>query len=124
MSEEISPRWEFDCGHCRFSWCCGPVCACLGSAKPNPKRQCWFPARAKAGEGWISETCEGLGVAEVRWSRLAKGAEVEYRLGARPKGGGPIRTDGKWTKGILTGVTSRWKGTTWGFKILSLKEAE
>lgn len=22
------PRHRFDCGRCKFSWCCGPLCAC------------------------------------------------------------------------------------------------
>lgn len=23
------PRHVFDCGRCKFSWCCGPTCACI-----------------------------------------------------------------------------------------------
>jgi hypothetical protein len=33
------PRHEYDCAHCRYSWCCGPLCACVpGIAKAPPKR--------------------------------------------------------------------------------------
>jgi hypothetical protein len=27
------PHYEYDCGHCRFSWCCGPLCACAMAHK-------------------------------------------------------------------------------------------
>ena len=38
------PRWRYDCGRCKFSWNCGPLCACaLGNpfslAPTPPKRQ-------------------------------------------------------------------------------------
>lgn len=118
IKPEIEPRWEFDCGHCKFSWCCGPMCAC--HAKPNLKKQYWFPVRVP-GHHWLSKEKAGIGVAEVRHTKLAKGSGVTYRLGGRSKEGGTIRVEGKWTKGILEGVTSRWKGQEWGFKILNIR---
>lgn len=119
IETEIEPRWEFDCGHCKFSQACGPVCACLPGAKPNLKKQHWFPVRVP-GKHWVSRARQGIGVAEVRHTRLEKGSRIVYRLGGRSKEGGRLRIEGKWTKGILTGVTSRWHGTVWGFKILSI----
>ena len=116
---EIEPRWEFDCGHCKFSWSCGPVCACDRHVKPNPKRQYWFPVRVP-GKHWVSLAGD-LGVAEVRHTGLVKGSVVTYRLGGRSGDGETIRVEGKWTKGILTKVTNRWMGQVWGFKILTIK---
>lgn len=23
------PRHVYDCGHCKYAWCCGPLCACV-----------------------------------------------------------------------------------------------
>ena len=36
------PRWQFDCGRCKFAWCCGPTCMCglrapLEVLEPTPK---------------------------------------------------------------------------------------
>jgi hypothetical protein len=35
-----SPRFQYDCGRCKFNWNCGPTCACallLGGRKwPEP----------------------------------------------------------------------------------------
>lgn len=27
-SIEHAPRYKYDCAHCKFSWCCGYLCAC------------------------------------------------------------------------------------------------
>jgi hypothetical protein len=35
MNVEHKPRWPFDCTRCKFSWCCGPTCAC-GVAQELP----------------------------------------------------------------------------------------
>lgn len=34
------PRWRFDCSRCKFSWCCGPRCACnvRKDVPPPPER--------------------------------------------------------------------------------------
>lgn len=112
-----SPRWEFDCGHCRFSWCCGPVCSC-GRWKPR-KGQMWFPVRVP-GNTWLFRQ-DRLGAAEVKFGKLVKGARVEYRLGRRPEDGGQLYPAGKWTDGVLTGVTNRLRGQVWGFKVLSIR---
>lgn len=29
MSAERTPRFEYDCGHCKLNWCCGELCACF-----------------------------------------------------------------------------------------------
>lgn len=29
MSKERTPRFEYDCGHCKLNWCCGELCACF-----------------------------------------------------------------------------------------------
>ena len=34
--KSLEARWKYDCGHCKFSWCCGPLCAC-GTGSKNPK---------------------------------------------------------------------------------------
>jgi hypothetical protein len=37
-----APRWQYDCGNCKFAWCCGPTCSCsLKHRLPDPplKRQ-------------------------------------------------------------------------------------
>lgn len=33
--KELEARWKYDCGHCKLSWCCGPLCQC-GSGAYNP----------------------------------------------------------------------------------------
>ena len=33
-----APRYKRDCARCKFSWCCGELCACHISGKPpTPK---------------------------------------------------------------------------------------
>jgi hypothetical protein len=33
----LTPRYQYECGHCRFNWCCGPTCWCLFRGKlPEP----------------------------------------------------------------------------------------
>jgi hypothetical protein len=49
-----SPRHQYDCGHCRFAWCCGPLCACFGcwpKAPPERRRQV-----AKMQANWRART--------------------------------------------------------------------
>jgi len=35
------PRWQYDCGRCKFSWNCGPACDCVLKElrDPPPKRR-------------------------------------------------------------------------------------
>ena len=34
-----APRYQYDCRRCKFSWCCGTLCACiLRDAPKAPKR--------------------------------------------------------------------------------------
>ena len=50
----LMPRWKYDCGHCKFSWCCGPQCACLPGLKWG--RQSVIKAKIGTGPGevvWI-----------------------------------------------------------------------
>ncbi len=40
----LRPRHQYDCGHCRFAWNCGPLCVCwpgaeLPSAPPERARE-------------------------------------------------------------------------------------
>lgn len=30
------PRHLYDCGHCKFNWCCGPLCACFPGKQLPP----------------------------------------------------------------------------------------
>jgi hypothetical protein len=30
------PLYAYDCGKCRFNWCCGPLCACLPNLPATP----------------------------------------------------------------------------------------
>lgn len=40
-----APRYHYDCGRCKFSWCCGPTCKCgplhdqTGNLLPEPPRK-------------------------------------------------------------------------------------
>jgi hypothetical protein len=39
---EHKPRWQYDCGNCKFSWCCGPTCSCQlyrNGRYPEPSRE-------------------------------------------------------------------------------------
>lgn len=31
------PRFLYDCGHCKFNWCCGELCACSSGLPRAPK---------------------------------------------------------------------------------------
>lgn len=33
----LSPRFEYDCSHCRFNWNCGPLGTCLPKLPKAPK---------------------------------------------------------------------------------------
>ena len=35
MTKELNPRYYYDCGHCKFNWCCGELCACLPYGLPK-----------------------------------------------------------------------------------------
>jgi len=36
MAEVIhNPKHKFDCGNCKFNWCCGYTCACKLSKLPE-----------------------------------------------------------------------------------------
>jgi len=28
-TQNHNPRFVYDCGHCKFSWNCGPLCSCV-----------------------------------------------------------------------------------------------
>ncbi len=30
------PRYKYDCGNCKFNWCCGYTCACILKDLPDP----------------------------------------------------------------------------------------
>ena len=32
-----APRYRYDCGRCKFSWCCGTTCACNLKKKDHPE---------------------------------------------------------------------------------------
>jgi hypothetical protein len=34
-----APRHKYDCGRCKFSWCCGPCCGCLLREAARPPRE-------------------------------------------------------------------------------------
>ena len=75
--DSLSPRHLYDCGHCRFAWCCGPLCACFPkiAIKPAPKQRAeyvrrllvnWNRCKTKAGkERWI----ELARRAKHRWAK-------------------------------------------------------
>ena len=45
--KEITPRFEYDCGHCKLNWNCGDLCACFKwqGAIPTPKDRAYRVAR-------------------------------------------------------------------------------
>lgn len=45
-NSEVNPRFYYDCGHCKFNWCCGELCACHSGLPPAPKD------RQKAVDKW------------------------------------------------------------------------
>ncbi|MCK9155134.1 MAG: hypothetical protein M0P12_03365 [Paludibacteraceae bacterium] len=93
--EPREPRWEYDCFHCKLSWCCGPSCACSPKNKPNPERRVysvWLKGHAGvASPKYEDSPIRGLG-AEVKPSVVKKGMQIEFRLCGKP-----------WKKGIVTG---------------------
>ena len=32
---EHAPKFEYDCEHCKFNWCCGLACVCVVGDKMN-----------------------------------------------------------------------------------------
>jgi len=72
----LSPRHLYDCGHCRFAWCCGPLCACMPGLKtPAPKQRAayvkrlltnWNRCKTKVGrDRWIERAQR----AKRRWAK-------------------------------------------------------
>lgn len=65
-----APRYRFDCGRCKFSWCCGTTCHCnlkkKDHAEPPDKRK--------------------LQVAQDRWD-WRDGREPKINWGNRPTSG-------------------------------------
>lgn len=55
LTEDHTPRWQYDCQNCKFSWCCGPLCACWANFGKMPK---W---RAQEVHKW-----------QAKWRRLCK----------------------------------------------------
>lgn len=63
MSAEKIPRWQYDCGHCKMRWNCGPRCACFPSmarfkidgeadnARNYPKNKRWFHVEIRGTSG-------------------------------------------------------------------------
>lgn len=37
--EGHKPKHQYDCGNCKFAWCCGPQCACNVSWPQAPKQR-------------------------------------------------------------------------------------
>ena len=70
------PRWRFDCGRCKFSWCCGMCCHCNLRKTDYPDT----PDYRK------------LEVAQARWDwRTSKGYYAIHK--ERPEGKPPKKWD-------------------------------
>lgn len=123
---EIKPRWEFDCGRCEVSWCCGPVCQCAYHL-PKPTKQCWHPVKIQSpnssylrkhyGERYNGED-RGFIIAEIKSVKPRKGQKVWFRLGNKVD---EIKVATKWHEGIVTNTTNRHRGQIWGFRIITIK---
>jgi len=33
------PRYRYDCGRCKFAWCCGPQCDCVLKGMQQPPKE-------------------------------------------------------------------------------------
>ena len=88
-------RWEYDCFHCRLSWCCGPTCACFSQYKPNTERRVysiWLKGhKGVAPPKYHNSPNRGLS-AEVKPAVVKRGMQIEFRLCGKP-----------WRKGIVSG---------------------
>ena len=36
LTKEHNPQYKYDCGNCKFNWCCGYTCSCLFHDLPAP----------------------------------------------------------------------------------------
>lgn len=53
-----APRYQYDCDHCKFNWCSGPLCACalnLTNAKVPPAPAKRAREVAELQEAWRKE---------------------------------------------------------------------
>ena len=41
-----NPKHKYDCGNCKFNWCCGYLCACNLKESPEPPE--WLQRQLKA----------------------------------------------------------------------------
>jgi hypothetical protein len=94
--KEINPRWEYDCGHCKFHWCCGPTCACSSwRRKPNPERR-WYVIWLAGHPGVhfpkkMRKLPRGL-CAEVKPGKVKIGQRIRFHVPGKP-----------WREGVVTG---------------------
>ena len=128
-----SPDWIFDCNGCKFSWQCGPLCQCvLGYAKEDRKiKSQWHPAKVKGYEKYNDR--RGILSIEIKKTKTVKkgddhaffkkGENIRFRVGVNNKEG-LIVPKTKWMDGVITNATNKWKGQTWGFRVLSVSERE
>lgn len=95
MKDKQEARWQYDCFHCKMSWCCGPSCACFSQYKPNPERRV-YSIWLKGHNGVVApkkaqSLNRGLS-AEVKPAVVKRGMQIEFRLCGKP-----------WRKGIVSG---------------------
>jgi hypothetical protein len=48
MKRYPEPRYQYDCGHCKFNWCCGELCACIATLPKSPQFRARSVARLQA----------------------------------------------------------------------------
>lgn len=48
-----NPQHKYDCGNCKFNWCCGYTCACHIKDVPEPPK--WLQKSLKAIQELLNE---------------------------------------------------------------------
>lgn len=61
MDKEHNPRWKYDCGNCKFNWCCGPTCHCGLHRLPEPPRERQDEVDAALVKIWYAPQFHGPG---------------------------------------------------------------
>jgi hypothetical protein len=59
---EHNPKHRFDCGNCKFNWCCGYTCACkLNDVPAEPQ---WLRKQLQSIQKILDENFK---LSKIRW---------------------------------------------------------
>ena len=90
MKKEINPRWHYDCCHCKFAWCCGPLCQCnsLPSIDKTAKDRRWYSIKLGDDRDEVYSHASGrmhVQIAEISPAIFKVGDVVTYQMRGRKK---------------------------------------